>query len=659
MTLLRGRMTLSQRFTAVFALVILSVVGLLAVLGESYLRRTLQQQTEARARSLALSLAAVARPYLLDQKPGVLQNIADATMADPDLAYLVILDREGRVAGYSGRPEMQGKRLTDLANLRALNAESPGAEAVLLRDARGRAVSVIECQVPVRLETGDGARGGTVRVGLSLEPVRQRMVIARLILLFTAACGFLAAVFTSNLLARRVARPLARLVDAATALERGVWDPAFSVRTGDEIEELTVRFARAAESLDRQKKELLAAKEALTSLNTSLEAKVQRRTAELTASREKYRLLVEGSPDAFVLLERDQVKFANSAFFDIFQYPPEALEDLRWTHVIHPDFHRLARDQFRCAEETLGDFRAELMGVTRSGTPVELEVRGRGVRFRAGTAVELVLSDVGDKRRLLRQVVQSERLRAMGEMTAMVAHAFNNLLAVILGRTQLLVRRTEEERVRENLYVIQATAQRAGTMVRQLQEYFGEQVDLRFSDVDLNAVLKEAAMYLDTLWRTTREPSAGVITVKLDLRPIPPVRGAEPLLQDVFRRLLINAAEAMPLGGEIRVHTEASGRSVTARVEDDGTGMSPEVQRRAFEPFFTTRGSRTRGLGLSASFGIVQQHEGRMEIHSEEGRGTRVEVILPVHSAQERVVPFPAADAAVDSAADARPSAAA
>ncbi len=637
----RRRLNLSQRFTLVFSVVVLLVVGVMAILAELYMSRTLRRQSELRARSLSLSLAAVARPFLLNYDYLTLQQMADATLEEPDLAYVVILDKEGKVAGFSGHRDQQGLQLTGLSNLRAMNAEKPRTQAIDLPFENGRTVPVIESIVPVRLEGDTGQRWGTVRVGLSLEPLRREMLVTRLLLLLTAFGGFLGAVYASHLLAARVARPLARLVGAATDLERGSWNPEFSIHTGDEIEELAGRFATAAQSLDRQKRALLAAKEELTALNATLEEKVQRRTAELAASREKYRLLVEGSPDAFVLIEKDRLAFANKAFLKIFEYPPDAavLENLRWTQVVHPDFHRVARDHFRRAEDTLEEFRAELVGQTRSGRPVELEVRGRGVRYRGGTAIELVLADVGEKRRLLRQVVQSERLRAMGEMTAMVAHNFNNLLAVILGRTQLLLHKGPDG-MRTSLTTIQTSAQRAGEMVRQLQEYFGEQVDLRFTEVDLISVLREVVVYLETLWRTTRAPGEPAIGIRQDLLPIPSVLGAEPLLRDVFHRVLVNAAEAMPEGGEIRLRTEASGGNVVVVIEDDGLGMPPEVLRRAFDPFFTTKGSRTRGLGLSTSFGIVQRHEGRMEIQSEPGGGTRVEITFPVHTRARRILPL-------------------
>lgn len=637
----RRRLSLARRFTLVFSCVVLVVTGLLSGLIESYMSRILNRQSELRARSLALSLAAVSRPYLLTYDYLAVQQMADATIQEPDLAYVVILDKEGKVAGYGGHRDRQGMSLTGLADLRALHADQPRTQRVTHQDEAG-AIPVVESTIPVRV--GDaGERWGTVRVGLSLEPVRHEMLVARLFLLFAAACGVVLSVFAAHVLARRVARPLERLVKAATDLERGQWDRGFQVRTGDEIEELAGRFSQAAASLDRQKNELLAAKEELTALNATLEEKVQRRTAELAASREKYRLLVEGSPDAFVLLEQDRIVFANRSFLKIFQYPPDTavLENLRWTQVIHPDFHRVARDQIRRAEESLGEFRIDVVGQTRAAKPVEVEVRGRGVKFRGGTAVELVLSDVGEKKRLLRQVVHSERLRAMGEMTAMVAHNFNNLLAVIIGRAQLLVRKAESDEMRDGLEMVKSFGVRAGEMVRQLQEYFGEEIDLRFAEVDINACVREVTVYLESLWRTTGEAGRPVVRVRLDLEPLPQVYGAEHLLQDVLRRVLVNAAEAMPDGGEIRVQTASDGSLVRVVVQDEGVGLTPEVQRRAFDPFYTTKGSRTRGLGLSTSFGIVQRHEGRIEIRPRTGRGTEVEIVLPAMSRARRVLPFP------------------
>lgn len=634
---------LTHRFTLIFAVGLFGLTALLGVTIELYLKQTLQRQSGLRARSLATSLAAVARPYLLHYDYIALQQMADAVQDEPDVVYVVILDKEGRVAGYGDRRDLVGAQLDGLANQRALQARGPLQQEVDWADRGRRAVPTVEAVSPVWQDNGGGQRWGTVRVGLSLAAVRRDLWRARAFLALVFLVGAAGAVATSHILARRITRPLQRLVDATGKWESdaGDWDYKAD-RSEDEIAELASKFAQAAQSLNRQRRELLAARDELTALNTKLEQEVERRTGELMESRERYRLLVEGSPDAFVLIEGSRFGFVNPAFEEIFEYPQDKAlqESFRWTQIIHPNFHRVTRERFRAAEEEARPFRMEVVGLTRTGRPINLEIRGRGVEFGGKPVLELILTDVTEKRRLLGQVVQSERLRAMGEMTAMVAHHFNNLLAVMMGRCQLLQMRTQDEQIRSGLAMIQSSALKAGEMLRHLQEYYGEQVDLRFGEVDVNALLRELALYQENLWRTTRAPDEPLLSIKLDLHPLPAVRGSDPLLQDVFHRILVNASEAMPQGGEIVLHTEAQEDSVVVRIDDPGVGMPEETRVHAFDPFFSTKGKRTRGLGLSAALGIVQRHEGRISIRSEVGQGTSVEVILPVVSRIARILPM-------------------
>lgn len=634
---------LSRRFTLVFAAGLLCLTGMLAVMIEFYLKQSLWRQCGLRARASAASLAAVARPYLLHYDYIALQQMADGVRTEPDVVYVVILDKEGKVAGYGGRRDLVGTHVDGLANQRALNSHGAALQEVDWNDATLGPTPAIEAVAPVWEEDNRGQRWGTVRVGLSLASVRTDLWRARIFLLAVLLTGAIGAVVVSHLLARRITRPLQRLVEATSSFESSATDWEYQPEPGsDEIAELAGRFALVAQSLSRQRRELLAAKDELTALNAKLEQEVERRTGELTESRERYRLLVEGSPDAFVLVEGTRFVFVNEAFEEIFQYPKDkVLQDtFRWTQIIHPNFHRVTRERFRGAEEDGRAFRLEVVGLTRIGRPINLEVRGRSALLHGQPVLELILSDVTEKRRLLGQVVQSERLRAMGEMTAMVAHHFNNLLAVMMGRCQLLQMKTQDESIRAGLNVIQASALKAGDMLRHLQEYYGEQVDLRFGEVDVNAMLRELALYQENIWRTTRPPDAPLVTIRLELEELPPVRGSDPLLQDVFHRLLVNAIEAMPDGGEITVESRAGGDQVTVRVTDPGVGMESDTMAHAFDPFFSTKGKRTRGLGLSAALGIVQRHEGQIRIESKPGLGTTVEVVLPVQSRIARILPM-------------------
>ena len=200
-------------------------------------------------------------------------------------------------------------------------------------------------------------------------------------------------------------------------------------------------------------------------------------------------------------------------------------------------------------------------------------------------------------------------------------------------------RRIKEEQLQNSLRVIQGSVLKAGEMVRHLQDYFGEQVDMRFVDVDVNGAVSEVVRYQEQVWRNTRDAEAPPVQIELELAAELPVRGVSPLLQDAISRILLNASEAMPSGGRILVRTLSTTEQVVIEVIDGGTGMSAEVQKRLFEPFFTTKGNRSRGLGLSATLGIVQRHEGRVEIESREGVGTTMRIVLPVESRISKIVP--------------------
>ena len=214
----RRRLGLVHRFTLAFSLVILLVVGLLAAVAESYVTSALRRQAELRARSLSLNLAAVSRPYLLNYDYLTLQQMADATLAEPDLTHVIILDKEGKVAGYGGRREMQGAQLTGLQDMHALHADGPVLQESEYRDERGREIPIVESVIPVRIGADPGGRWGTVRVGLSLSSVHREALGTRILLLIAAAVGILGGVYASHKLARRIARPLGRLVLATTAL---------------------------------------------------------------------------------------------------------------------------------------------------------------------------------------------------------------------------------------------------------------------------------------------------------------------------------------------------------------------------------------------------------------------------------------------------------
>ena len=623
----RIRLPLAGRFTLTFGVVILLISITVGLVVETHLEASRRIETELRLASLGRNLSVISLPYLMNYDSLKLQQIADDAAREPGLARVVILDKEGLIAGHSGMRNLVGRPSQDRTALLGLHSTEP----TTLERTAADGTMLLEWIGPAS-GSREGTRWGTVVVSLSLEGMRGEARQTRILILQFALGGFLLALAVSHLLARRVTRPLGRLVDLAAALARGEHDETTVIRTGDEIEVLAERFQEAAASLEKQNNELVAAHRELESLNATLEQKVRDRTDQLREQREKYRLIVEASPDPLCLLQNGAFRFANRAFEETFGYAEEQIlgDGFSIDNVLHPDFAGIAREVLQQAERSSTRIDTEWVGLGRGGRKIELSVRGRRVLYQGSPAVELLWVDQTDKKRLLRQVVQNERLRAIGEMTAMVAHNFNNLLAVILGRAQLLQARTQDRTVHRGLETIRTAAVQGGEIVRRIQDYSVDSTDLRFQEVHVGTIIREVATYLENYWRVTGGSGGGPVRLELDLRETPPVLGSEPLLSDLLKHVLVNAAEAMPSGGWIRVSSDWEGGSIRIRVEDQGVGLTQEVRRRAFDPFFTTKGPRNRGLGLAACHGIVQRHRGRIDLRPRDGGGTAVEIHLPV-----------------------------
>ncbi|HLA78900.1 MAG TPA: ATP-binding protein [Vicinamibacteria bacterium] len=251
------------------------------------------------------------------------------------------------------------------------------------------------------------------------------------------------------------------------------------------------------------------------------------------------------------------------------------------------------------------------------------------VRAPGGAAGAVAVArDVTDVRRAEEQAQRAGKLAAVGQLAAGVAHDFNNILAAILGRAQLLKRRVTGPDAQSGLEVIEKAALDGASTVRRLQNFAGRKSDEAFAPVRLDDLARDTVELLKTRWRDDALAKGLTYNVVLDLEPAS-VLGSAPELREVLANLAINALDAMPGGGRLCLRCRAEGQEVRLSVEDSGSGMSEQVQRHIFEPFYTTKGHAGTGLGLAVSYGIVQRHRGAIEVDSEPGRGTVFTVSLP------------------------------
>jgi PAS domain S-box-containing protein len=362
----------------------------------------------------------------------------------------------------------------------------------------------------------------------------------------------------------------------------------------------------------------------------------QRRAVQsaLRVSEERFRLLAEHAQDIIFRYRRGPhaaVEYLSPAVEPIVGYAAAELQadpDLVFS-LVEPDDRARFEATWRFAEPAALTVRWR----RRDGELVYLEQRASAIRDTDGTviAVEGILRDTTEqtlaeqeRRRLEHQLRQNERLDSLGHLAGGVAHDFNNLLAVILGYSAIVAESLPpDDPGQADVESIRKAAERGASLTRQLL-IFSRLEPSRLETIDLNVTVRETH---ELLSRTLGEDISVVIRLADDLRA---VRADRSKMEQVLLNLVMNARAAMPEGGVLTIVTENADAGVVLSVIDDGHGMEPEVMRRAFEPFFTTRtkGQGT-GLGLATTYGAVTDAGGEIAIESAPGVGTTVRIRLP------------------------------
>jgi len=244
------------------------------------------------------------------------------------------------------------------------------------------------------------------------------------------------------------------------------------------------------------------------------------------------------------------------------------------------------------------------------------------------------------------QLVRTEKLRALGEMASGVAHDFNNVLASILGRAQLLLDKVQEPKLRQWLQVIERAATDGALTVRRLQDFTRIRRDQPAVAVDLNQVIQQVLEATESTWQQQARSRGITIEVTTALAiPLPRIAGDPAELREALTNLILNAVDAMPRGGRLTLTTRNAGGEVEVTVSDTGIGIPEAIQQKIFDPFFTTKGPRGTGLGLSMTYGILSRHGARVTVESQEGHGTTFRLVFPAAEQVGEVAPAPLAPA--------------
>jgi PAS domain S-box-containing protein len=293
------------------------------------------------------------------------------------------------------------------------------------------------------------------------------------------------------------------------------------------------------------------------------------------------------------------------------------------------------------------EWRGEFEVRTKSGKRIIVDSHWslmRDAQDRKPRGILLINTDVTEKKELETQFLRAQRIETIGTLSGGIAHDLNNALAPIVMASELLSDEIKSDSGRRMLEMVRTSANRCGEMVKQI---------LSFSrGAGQGWELLDPCKIVDELAGLCRETFTRMITIKVRCEPrVNRFHGNLTQMHQVLMNVLVNARDAMPRGGEIRINVKnvvlrqhanrmlakpASGPFISIAVTDSGSGIAPEIMARIFEPFFTTKEiGKGTGLGLSTVFSILKSHEGFVEVRSEVGKGTTFELFMPGHAREE------------------------
>ena len=300
-------------------------------------------------------------------------------------------------------------------------------------------------------------------------------------------------------------------------------------------------------------------------------------------------------------------------------------------HVSEEHFERMDGTSFQTTyvSAPIVD-RGVITGVVVTFQDITVRKRAEAELQRSHSRLEEALTALKETQR---QVLQQERLRAVGQMASGIAHDFNNSLTPIMSYSELLLDRpdlVDPEQTERYMKVIHTAARDAAAVVKRLRELYRERAaSPPDAAVDILGCVQEAIALTQPRWKSQALATGSTIAVQTDVDGTPSVAGDAGEIREVLTNLIFNAVDAMPKGGTITIRARAEGEMVRLEVEDTGIGMPEDIRTRCTEPFFSTKGSHGSGLGLAMVAAIMDRHRGGWSIESEPDRGTRILLWLP------------------------------
>lgn len=623
------RISLRAKLVATAALVLSAVMLGAMVLVEYQQRVNIVRNARTRGTLLARNLAAVSTNALLLYNYTALEQYATNLGREPDVVYAIILDKEGKVAAYSGHPEYAGSLLRGPVDLAASKATEPLIADAAVQESGEPAFDVA---LPVYVE-GVPEKWGTIRIGLSKTQMMAEITQTRWKLLVLSILAILVGAGVSAYFAGRIGRPIRELVRGVGAVAQGDLNQQVAVKSRDELGTLADAFNQMAAELLRQRTELEEAHNAL-----------KERFVELSRLKNYMDNVLQSMTSGVITLDLDGriVTFNEYA---------ERLTGFRFGEIrglYCRGVFRESKEFWQVLLDTLISERS-YAGVNLTFTRTDggiafLELTTSLLRGAEGEELGVlgVFRDLTALRELEDQLRRADRLAALGTMAAGLAHEIKNPLTSIHTLAQLLPRRYTEERFREMFHtVVPRELDRITAIVDGLLQ-LARPARLKLEPTHVHELLDRAVeLYED------RIAESGVEVERRYDPALPEIMADPELLYRAFVNMALNAIDAisstpgrLTLSTRVVEQTERSWpygrsqagdgrRSVEVQITDTGVGISKEDAGKLFNPFFSTKKGGT-GLGLALTHKIVEDHGGQITFQSQVGVGTTFTILLPL-----------------------------
>lgn len=367
----------------------------------------------------------------------------------------------------------------------------------------------------------------------------------------------------------------------------------------------------------------------------------KRAEAALHESEERYRRLIEMSPDAIAVHCDMKIVYANSATAKLLgALNADELIGKPLREIVHPSSWALGRDRIRQMMEEGKDMPlVEEKFIRLDGKTIDVDVAAIPFTYQGKRAIQVVVRDITERKQLEEQLRQAQKMEGIGTLAGGIAHDFNNVLGIILAYISVLRQlKADPAKQAQSLETIEKAVQRGANLVRQLLT-FARKTDVMLESVNLNELILE-------LCNLMKETFPKTITFSMDLaKQLPIVIADHNQIHQALLNICLNSRDAMPKGGTISFKTEILARStvrdrfaeaeeeryIRLSVTDTGEGIDEGVLDRIFEPFFTTKGrGKGTGLGLAVVYGVVKSHRGYIDVKSTVGEGTTFDLYFPI-----------------------------